>query len=180
MNPAQIQEYETIDKLCRQHIKMAEKRCRKFRRGNVPYSTTLQEARNKIEAWSLLLRLKKGLRISSRKLTRTMKKAGIPASRKNDIQLLIQDELSIAYKTYYQLKKSAAQTHLENLASIFATQGNLKKYTILKQLHTREAQCFTARKIKYLRGKLVKNATTMVSIKQSDGTSVDITDKRQI
>jgi hypothetical protein len=50
MNSAQIREYETIDRLRRQHIKMAENRCRKFRCGNIPYSTTIQEARNKIEA----------------------------------------------------------------------------------------------------------------------------------
>jgi hypothetical protein len=183
MNPAQSMEYEKIDQLRRQHIKMAENRCRKFRRGNVPYSTTIQEARNKIEAWSLLLRHKKGLHISSRKLERTMKKAVIPLSRKSDLQLIIKDELSIAYKKYYTLKKDAAQlreTHLENLASAIATQGNLKKSNILKQLRTREAQRSTARKIKYLRGKLIRNSTTMVSIKQNNGTSVDITDKRQM
>jgi hypothetical protein len=183
MNSAQIREYETIDRLRRQHIKMAENRCRKFRCGNIPYSTTIQEARNKIEAWSLLLRHKKGLRISSRKLEHTMKKAGIPPSRKSDLLLIIQDELTIAYKKYYKLKKYAAQlreTHLENLASTLATQGNLKKSNILKQLRTREAQHSTARKIKYLRGKLIRNSTTMVSIKQNNGTSVDITEKRQM
>ncbi len=145
MNPAQIMEYEKIDKLRRQHIKMTENRCRKFRRGNVPYSTTIQEACNKIEAWSLLLRHKKGLRISSRKLERTMKKAGIPLSRKSDLQLIIKDELSIAYEKYYKLKKDAAQlreTHLENLASAIATQGNLKKSNILKTITHKRSPTF--------------------------------------
>jgi hypothetical protein len=57
----QIVEYETIDNLRRDHIRRAGKRCRKFRKGNVPYSPTLQEARNKVKGWSLLLRFKKGL-----------------------------------------------------------------------------------------------------------------------
>jgi hypothetical protein len=55
----QIEEYETIDKIRRNHIRSAERKCRKLRTGNVPFSDTLQHERNTIAAYSLLLKFKK-------------------------------------------------------------------------------------------------------------------------
>jgi hypothetical protein len=71
-------------------------------------------------------------------------------------------------------------SHLEQLASAIASSGNLKRASILKQLRHRESQRTTARKIKYLRGKLSRNSTTMVTVKLDDGSTKDITDKREM
>jgi hypothetical protein len=105
----QINEYEKIDNIRRNHLRAAENRCRKLRKGNVEYSDVLQDARNKVEGWSLLLRYNKGLKVSSRKLTRTLKKAGIPLFSKTNSQLSIVDELKAATKSYYESKKSHKQ-----------------------------------------------------------------------
>jgi hypothetical protein len=70
----QIKEYEQIDKIRQHHLNYAEKHYRKLRKGNIPYSDILQEARCKVEGWTLLLQYKKGLKVSSRKLCRTLKK----------------------------------------------------------------------------------------------------------
>jgi hypothetical protein len=93
------------------------------------------------------------------------------------------DELQLATKKYYTLKKSHKElrmSHLERLASAIASSGNLKRASILKQLRHRESQHNTARKIKYLRGKLSRNSTTMVTVKSDDGSTKDITDKREM
>jgi hypothetical protein len=183
MSPAQIQENEAIDTLRTIHVKSAEKRCRKLRNGNVPYSTTLQNARNKIEAWSLLHKFKKVLKVSSRKLSRCLKKADVTISAKKENILAIQDELKAATIEYYKLKKKSTQlreSHLESLASALAANGNTKKESILKQLRLRESQRSTARKLKYLRGQLSKRSTTMVSITLPDGSNADITDKKEM
>jgi hypothetical protein len=137
MTPDQIREYKTIDKIRRNHVRSAEKRCRKLRTGNVPYSDTLQTSRNKIQAFSLLLKFKRGLKVSSRLLSRSLKKAGIPTTTKANSIIVIQDELKVEYKHYYSLKKTSKElreTHLERLASAMATKGNLKKENVIKQL----------------------------------------------
>jgi hypothetical protein len=101
MTMVQIKEYEKLDKIRRSHLQAAEHRCRKLRKGNVQYSNVLQDARNKVEGWSLLLRYNKGLKLSSRKLTHTLKKAGIPLSSKSNSHIAIVDELKAATNTYY-------------------------------------------------------------------------------
>jgi hypothetical protein len=181
MTEDQIKEYETIDSIRRKHVNSAEKKCRKLRKGNIPYSPVIQQARNKIEGWSLLLKSKKGLKVSSRKLSRTLKKAGIPTMAKADNIVCIKDELDLATKQYYTLKKRSKElreTHLESLASALASAGNLVKQNVLKQLRHRESQRATAKKIKFIQGKLNRSSTIIVTETLEDGTVIDITDKR--
>jgi hypothetical protein len=183
MTADQIKEYEALDQLRRCHIRRAENRCRKLRKGNVQFSEVLQDARNKVSAWSLLLRQNKGLKTSSRKISRSLKKAGLPSSIRGYCYTAIMDELQLATKKFYTLKKyhkELRMSHLEQLASAIASSGNLKRASILKQLRHRESQRTTARKIKYLRGKLSRNSTTMVTVKLDDGSTKDITDKREM
>jgi hypothetical protein len=179
----QIQEYESIDKLRRSHIRLAEQKCRKLQKGNVPYSDVLQKARNKGEGWSLLLKYKQGLKVTSRKLSRSLHKGDIPTTKKGNSLIEIKDELKWATKEYYKLKKSSKQlreTYLEQLASAVAAKGNTKKVSILKQLQSREAERSTARKIKFLREKLSRTSTYMVSVTLPDGTMADLTEKKKM
>jgi hypothetical protein len=112
-----------------------------------------------------------------------MKKAGIPTGARGYNIVAIKDELQIATKEYYNLKKSAKQlkmSYLECLASAMADSGNQKRESIIKQLRLREQQRSTAKKINFLRGKLQRNSITMVTVKSQDGGSKDITDKRSM
>jgi hypothetical protein len=61
-----------------------------------------------------------------------------------------------------------------------ATAGNLKQASVLKKLRHHKAQRSTATKIKFLRGKLTRNSTTIVTVKNDEGFSVDITDKHKM
>jgi hypothetical protein len=78
-----------------------------LRKGNVPYSAVLREAHVKVEGWSLLLKKRKGLKVSSRKLQRTFKKGDIPNNARHQTLLEIQDELKAATVNYYKIKESA-------------------------------------------------------------------------
>jgi hypothetical protein len=111
----QISEYEKIDRIRHHHLRFAEKHCHKLRKGNVAYSDTIQDARVKVEGWSLLLRHSKGLKVSSWKVSRTIKKAEIPTEARGYNTLAIKDELQIAAKKYYELKKSAKQLRMSYL-----------------------------------------------------------------
>jgi hypothetical protein len=66
------------------------------------------------------------------------------------------------------------------LAASVAAKGGLKMASVIKQLQSREAQRSTAKKIKYLRGKLNHNSTTMVTIINEDGSTSELTDKIQM
>jgi hypothetical protein len=179
----QIKEYEAIDKVRCKHLRVAENKCRKLRKGNVAFSDVIQQARIRVEGWSLLLKYSKGLKISARKLSRTMKKGELPAAAKRYSQTEIMDELKVATKRYYTLKQSDKQlrhTHLEKLAQAVASKGDHKKDVLLKQLRLREAQRNSAKKIKYLRGKLNRNSTTLVTYKDQGGNIIESSGKKDM
>ncbi len=76
--------------------------------------------------------------------------------------------------------KAIRATAQENLAEALAEEGNTTKEKMLKVIRHREKQRTTARKIKFLRGKLKAGSTTMVTVQLSDGSSQDITGKQEI
>ena len=60
----------------------AEKSCRKFSKGGVPWSPRLQKMWDRLRLFDLLLKGHKGLRTSSRKIRRLLKKTGLTESWK--------------------------------------------------------------------------------------------------
>jgi hypothetical protein len=120
-----------------------------------------------IKAWYLLLKKAKGARTSSRLLNRSLRKASIsPAARGLSIKK-IEDKLKIEFQTYYKFKgsdKALRDTAMEQRAEAWAAKGNIKKEKMIAIIRHREKQCTTARKIRFLRGKLNKNSTTMVTV----------------
>jgi hypothetical protein len=160
---------------------LAEKKCRKFRKGQVAFSP--QMAHRRIKAWSLLLKKAKGARTSSRLLNRSLRKASIlPTARGFSIKE-IEDKLKNEFQTYYKLKgsdKALRDSAMEQRAEAWAAEGNKKKEKMIKIIRHREKQRTTARKIRFLRGKLNKNSTTMVTIQSEQGISKDLTGKEEI
>jgi hypothetical protein len=88
-----LKEYEELDLIRCQASAFAESKCRKLRTGQVAYSPELAAVRNQIEAWQLLLKKKKGQRISSRLLSRSLKRAKLPPSSRQLTEALTQDKL---------------------------------------------------------------------------------------
>jgi hypothetical protein len=105
-----------------------------------------------MKGWLFLIAKQQNRKVSSQLLSRTLKKAGIQAEAKT--------------LEYYQIKGEAKQlrmTALDSLASALAEKGNSEKDKILKALRHREQQRSTAKKIKYLRGKIRTGSTTIVT-----------------
>ena len=69
---------------------------------------------------------------------------------------------------------------MERRAEAVAQEGNKDKEKILKEMMQREKQQETAKKLRYLRGKLFTGSTTMVTKTDSNGKKVDITEKTEI
>ncbi len=178
-----IVEYEHLDTLRCRGVAFAERKCRKLCMGNVDYSPEIQAARLLISAWSLILKRAKGLKVSSRLLQRTLRKASLTPSCRARTLESIQDQLTLAYKNYYSIKgsnRSPRKTSLEKRAEAIAAQRNQKKATVLRCIREREKQRNTARKIRYLRGKVNSGSTTMVTVQDEAGNRFDLTSKEHI
>jgi hypothetical protein len=120
---------------------------------------------------------------SSRLLWRSLKKAGLEVAVYSLSLQETQSKLKEAYNNYYSIKRDPSQlqkSYLEHLTDDMAEEKNEPQAAILKALHERESQRSTARKIRYLRGKMSKSSTMMVMIKLVDGTKTDLTDKWDI
>jgi hypothetical protein len=63
---------QSIDSLRRQGMLLADQKCRKLPTGAIAWSPTVQNARDLVEIWGLLLKKKEGRRVSSRLLSRGM------------------------------------------------------------------------------------------------------------
>ena len=136
-------EYEELAALRCQGVRLAERKCRKLRMGQLCYSPELQQARLSIAVWSLLKERALGLRVSSRLLSRMMKKTKLHYSLKHVGEQLIDDHLEVAHKHYFSIKgshKELRKTAFDKRAEALAAEGNIQKEQMLKSLRVRENQ----------------------------------------
>jgi hypothetical protein len=162
---------------------MSRYECRKLRTSQVAFSPELNASRRRIQARLLLLSRAQKKKVSSRLLDRSLKKANMPSDLNRLQETDFQQELKEEYQNYYSIKGNAKQlraTALENLAEALAQKGDSTKEKMLKALREREQQRQTARKIRYLQGKLRIGSTTMVTTTDPGGNRVDITDQEGI
>ena len=153
---AQIQEYEKLDKLRLEGISAAERQCRKYKMGNVPWSPFMGGLWNQIYAWDMIIRKKKGRRISSRFLKLLLTKAGVLTAYQLNLQEC-QKRRQTIFRYYLQEKPKAdaiRKTFQEGLAEALAEKHDSTKEKQLKQLRLREDQRSAARQSKAVRHKL--------------------------
>jgi hypothetical protein len=151
--------------------------------GNVNFSPDISAARLCITAWHLILKRSKGLKVSSRLLKPSLRKASLNPSVQSSTPQFSEEQLKLAYKNYYLIKgshRSMRDTFLEGLAEAIAAQGNQQKEKIIKTLREHGQQRHSARKICYLRGKIHSGSTTMVTTQDQDGRTIDLTKKEDI
>jgi len=178
-----VKEYEALDKLRCEATEFAERHCRKLRTGQVAFSPELNYSRLKIKAWLLLIAKTKKQKVSSRLLSRTLKKAQITPTARSLALVEMQNQLKDEYKAYCKIKGEAKElqaTALDNLADALAKNGDTTKEKMIKALRQREAQRVSARKIRYLQGKLRTGSTTLITTTDSEGNKVDITDQVEL
>jgi hypothetical protein len=160
----------------------AEKLCRKFRTGAVPYSQARQQAGATIDLWTLLLARKAGRRISSRKMERLAKFAGVGI----EFGLSI-DEMKTRLTAARQgLRAVSAQgrahrdRELEAKAAAIADAGNLEAAQVYRDLISREKQRENARLIRAVNDSAGRRGVTSVKAVRHDGTVFEVFDKLSI
>ena len=180
LNESQAQEYEALDKIRKIGMKVAERKCRKLKKGRVQWSPAIQHARDTIRLWTLIRkRLKKG-RVGARLIVRLKKKLKITTNTKIPLEE-VEVKLKKAYKEYKVCKKNDKELRrnfLESLAEAKALAGNRKASTVLKDMIHREEVRTTYRRIKYAT-KQRQSGTTKIHITKK-GKKKEITKKQEM
>ena len=107
------------------------------------FSPILNATRLQVQAWNLVLCKVKGQKVSSRLISRSLKKANLSQDFHSYSSEQIQEFLKEAYKSYYEQKGQATSlrsTALETLAEAIAKKGDKEKQRVLKDLRQREQQ----------------------------------------
>ena len=125
-NEEAISKLNKIDNSITNAVRYAEKRCRKLKFGEVPYTPQLSMAGKTINLWNNVIRKKKGCKISSRYINRIAKKLGI----QKPMTLSLSDcekERKLISAEYRKIKKDAQISRtvfIQELASQQAAKGN--------------------------------------------------------
>jgi len=176
-------EFENIDKIRCEITAAAGKKCRKLCKGQVSFSPEVQIAHQQIKAWTLLKKRVSGEKVSSKLLSRYMKKASINFSAKNlSLAQVVQEPTQVTkdYRAIKKQHKDLQQTYVDSLATSLAEANKWQQSKVIKQLQERESQRSNARQIRYLQGKIKSGSTTMVTLQMDDGTTVDLTSKDEV
>ena len=177
-----IKEYEKIRRIRTDACKYADKKCRKFRMGGVPYSIELTEARTKIEMWKTIISWKLGRRINIKYLRRLEKKAGLQGSRNTNLREA-KIALAQSFTDYWDVKRQADElrvTFLQKKAKELAKDKKLEVNNVYLQMIMREKQRKSARKIKYVLNTVLGGGVTKISLLNRQGDWEEITDKEKI
>ena len=136
----QCQEYERIDKLRVQCLLRAEKKCRKFKTGNIEFSPTIQRQRNLIRFWKLILKRKQGQKVDTKYLSRWERKLHIENSFSTPLSEVLKN-IKAATSAYHCLKKEHTTLRdewIEQLAAARAEAGRLNSANELAALRQKE------------------------------------------
>jgi len=136
-----------------------------------------------IKSFSLLVKKKNGEKICSRLLSRTLKHSGLSSLLRGLSNPELEDHLHKAFQDYYAMKSNHIElrkTYLEELAPVLAENQKQTKENIIRQLQHCKSQRNMARKLRYLRGKMNRNSTTMVTVEIASGELQDISDKKEM
>ena len=127
---SQAQEYESVHVAgiqCKAH---AEQKCRKMKMGGIDWSPEYQQSRDAVELWALLRRKKLGLKVSSRRLRRWIRKTkavnpwGCSLSE-------IEEELYTARTKYRAAKKEASKLRAAHNDRLYAAMAEKQGVTAL-------------------------------------------------
>jgi hypothetical protein len=171
-NKQMIAAYDLLDQEDRTIRNTIESGIRKLTMGGIPWSPKLQPYRDTIELWKMILRKRKGMKISLKQIRRFMYKTRIRDALSNDLEqvvILLKD----ACKSYKAAKKLASlwrNDFLDNLAQAKAEKNGTDPKNETNALIHLEKQRRQARNIKRMRGKLGSVQVTKVYQTDEDGT----------
>eukprot|EP00978_Attheya_sp_CCMP212_P042986 scaffold272433_cov65-Attheya_sp.AAC.1 len=146
-------------------MRFADKRCRKIRRGALPFYPRLKEANQRLVLMQQLIRRQLKLRISSRNIRRLQAKLG-----DTKLHLLTLDQLRLEEKKANRDKKAVnndaegyRSRFLEDLANAKAEANNTNGEKEAKALRLREEQRRVTRKLRQISGKGIRHSVQLLT-----------------
>jgi hypothetical protein len=133
--------------------------------GGVDWSPAYQQSRDEIELWALLRRKKLGMKVSSRRLRRWIRKTKAINPWGRSLKE-IEDELSIAGTKYRAAKKEAA--HNDQLHAAMAERQGVTALQLRKNLNQIKPLRKKARRVRWALEKLKAGGVTQVEVVQGD------------
>jgi hypothetical protein len=179
--------YEQIEEQVRRSVKYADKRCRKVRRGKVPFSDKAQKIRGEIEVKKLIIRRirmtgRRG-RPRMRKVCRLSEKYKYEGPKTFETMKEAEDSLKISYAKYGDFRPRAHEfrdTYLGRIASEFAEKDQKSAEWHFKRLQQQEKVKEQARRVKASEGRGGRAGVTKVDIEQEDGSMTTEYDKEKM
>ncbi len=171
-------EYNAIQRLQLKIRKLIEYKLRKLRTGGVPWSPKIQQFRTEIELWSMILRKRKGIKVSNTRIRRFMRKAGIWNAFSADRDGA-ETMLNKAHRQYRVAKKNATvwrDEFMVTLAEARAKRNHTtveKEFSLLRRVADQKTQ---GRNVKRMLNKLGQNSTTKLFYTR-DGVRTECTEK---
>jgi len=178
----QMEEYNKIIAQRTEGMKLAERKCRRLKMGNVPFSPTLELDRKRISLWSAVKKKKLGCKSSTRNIIKLGNIVGINNPMEYSIDA-VQQNLQQAKKDYYAKKPKAQELRnnfLEQRATAMAESSNRDKQSIYRQLILHETQRRVARKIRMLNNDNLSSGVTKVDTMLPDGSRETHSTKEEI
>ena len=171
-------EYERLDQLRTEGMKLAEKKCRKLFLGGKCWSPVLQQARDTIKYLSLCISKAKGCKVSTRLLIRMSNSLHLYCEGQS--LLYLQQSLSSAFAHYADIKKNHRElrnTFLENLAERHEEAGKGPKATQLRLLLSLETQRDVFRQLRFYNKPSNNMAIKELRVTNTNGEKVIISDR---
>ena len=142
--------------------------------GGVPWSAEIQLLRDKIELWEMLVRRKKKVKISVKRIRRFLKKVPIRDAFTCSLKEAIchRDEAYLEYKTAKSKAPEMRAKFQESLAIAIAVKKGTDVDTESNNLKRIESQRRQARNVKRMRGRLGNSRVTKLWYTDEEGTRV--------
>ena len=175
-------EFEQILQLRNEAIKYADKKCRKKKMGNVPYTPTLGKLSKTIGLWDGVVKKKKGVKFSMSKLCRLETSVGLSHSLHCSLEEATAN-LERSRKEYERYKKTATEsrkTYLWGLSEDIARQKDTTAINIYTQMIHREEQRAAGRRMRMALGKTIKGGIKRVEVLTVNGEVKEVLSKSGI
>jgi hypothetical protein len=173
--------YDDLNLLTWRIRKKVEAQLRRFRMGSVPWSPEIQQLMDTRKLWTNIVKLKKGVKISKKKIRRQLKRLGLSTSVLKGTLLEAQQQANQVRREWLAAVKQAPdlrKSWLESLAQARAAENGTTAEKELKQLRHREKQQEESRRRRAISGKGADKAkTTKMNYSVLDPTTGEVTSK---
>ena len=175
-------QYNTLDKEILGIRQDLERKIKKVKAGNVPWSPALKAKVDKVELWRRVTTREQGKATSKTMIRRLIERTGIKEAKDADLQTATLS-LKTAYKEYYNFKPLAPESremHTQRLADTMAESNNTSRAKEIKKMRTIEKQRRQGRTAKRIRKKGGKNAVVKVTSTDEENNTLEYSDQRSL